>query len=169
MVSKWHCDDCDIFFCFSVMSSHTHHRAFMYMWTRHPASLTPSFLFQKISYTSTRWYSGKCFINGRSNTPRLIGSSIAPTLHPPPPPSHSCPLPSPMENTWTPQASSQRSSHDRSPVQVTNLNLRLSSHLILPSRTMRCTTRNANSKTKCTATGPLSQVFTSQPESFRLT
>ena len=129
MQSKGHCDCCEFIFYFHVMSSHTQHRAFMYMWARPPASLTPSFLSEqaislqddtqvKILSTADRIPPVEIWIFHCANPPS-----------PTPPPSHLSPA-FPKENPWTPQASSQRSSHDRIPVQVTFLNLRLSSHLI---------------------------------------
>ena len=78
--------------------------------------------------------------------PMKSGSSNAPTpppLHPPPFTSHTRP---PQWRTSGPHKLLLQHHHDRTPVKVTILNLRLYSHLILSSRTTICSKRNANER-----------------------
>ena len=77
--------------------------------------------------------------------PMKFGSSDAPTSIPHTPPL--TPLTRlPQWRTRGPHKLLFSSHHDRTPVKVTFLNLRLYSHLILSSRTTICAKRNANER-----------------------
>ena len=110
-----------------------------------PASLTPS-LFQNKPSSYLMIHRLEFHQRPIECPPMKSGSSNAPTPTPPHhPPSHLSPI-FPNGEPVDPTSFFFSSHHDRTPVKVTFLNLRLSSHLILSSRTMICSKRNANER-----------------------